>query len=196
MGCDIHLYCEVYNTIDGVSTWRTADRFKYDYYNEEYEVDNIYSNRNYRVFTALAGVRSYGNGCVPISEPRGLPCDICSFVKKEKEEWGFDGHSHSYCTLKELYEYQDEHKTITYKGMVSPEDAVAIDSRAGTPSTWYQATTDNTWVYREWTVEGSPLGDLMDAVNKRAMDEFLIFYKDRVPDDLSEKFRIVFWFDN
>lgn len=53
-----------------------------------------------------------------------------------------------------------------------------------------------------WTVEGSPVDSLVDAVRKRMSEEFYI--SDFLEEDEkkekfqnnADKFRIVFWFDN
>ena len=68
----------------------------------------LYNGRNYNLFSMLADVRN-GYKCngklymiTPISEPRGVPADASTAYKEYVEEWGADGHSHSYFTLAEL----------------------------------------------------------------------------------------------
>ena len=68
----------------------------------------LYNGRNYNLFSMLADVRngyiSNGNTYVitSIDEPRGVPSDASDAYKEYVEEWGADGHSHSYFTLVEL----------------------------------------------------------------------------------------------
>lgn len=68
----------------------------------------LYNGRNYNLFSMLADVRngyiSNGNTYMikPIDDPRGVPSDASSAYKEYVDEWGADGHSHSYFTLTEL----------------------------------------------------------------------------------------------
>lgn len=80
MGCDIHALVE--RKID--DKWVMVDRLKRE---SRY--------RNYARFAALAGVR--GNG----PSPKGLPDDVSDSGMLHANEWGEDGHSHSYLPLKE-----------------------------------------------------------------------------------------------
>ena len=94
MGCDIHLFAEI--KING--NWiadleRTAEMYDYDG-----------SNRVYAAFAILAGVRNDLN-IIPIAEPKGIPADASESYKIVCEDWGKDGHSHSYLTLKEFNNY-------------------------------------------------------------------------------------------
>ena len=76
MGCDIHMCLEVKN-IDG--QWESAEIYtKNRYYDPvdpdepEYVKMDVYSERNYSLFAALAGVRDYSPGAKGISDPRGF----------------------------------------------------------------------------------------------------------------------------
>lgn len=68
----------------------------------------LYNGRNYDLFSMLADVRngyvSNGNTYMitPIDDPRGVPSDASDAYKEYVDEWGVDGHSHSYFTLTEL----------------------------------------------------------------------------------------------
>ena len=198
MGCDIHLYCEKYNEKD--KKWISADRLKLNEYYGKYEDENqysivhLYDDRNYALFGVLAGVRNYyDNEC--ISEPKGLPDDICEFVKNEAEYWDGDGHSHSYFTAKELFDWQKEHSTTNYSGMISPENQLKLDKEGITPTSWCQWTNQENWKYREWTEPNCVLDHLIKKVKDRMEEEFWIF-KDEDYEKYAENFRIVFWFDN
>lgn len=52
--------------------------------------------RNYKFFAALAGVRGEG------PEPRGLPPDVSDYVQAESDDYGGDGHSHSWMLASEF----------------------------------------------------------------------------------------------
>ena len=98
------------------NAWFNCDNWRY---NEDYDeedpdseeklsVSPIYTNRNYHLFSILAGVRDYSENCNKISEPKGLPEDISKITKKEADRWKGDGHSHSYLTLKEIKDFQNK----------------------------------------------------------------------------------------
>jgi len=107
MGCDIHFYTEVLRTIDDKKTWCCCDLWKLNPYYKvfedepEYEIEELYGDRDYNLFSILAGVRNYSD-IVPISKPRGLPDGVSTAVKAASDKWDGDGHSHSWFTLYEL----------------------------------------------------------------------------------------------
>ncbi len=127
MGCDIHLYVERKNAngewepIKGRNPW-------YDYYSkykhsvpddipkEVYE-DWIWEGRHYSLFAVLANVRNY-DMISPISHPKGLPKDVSDIVEDASHEWGCDGHSHSYVTLKEILQYCVKNKSLPQFGVI------------------------------------------------------------------------------
>jgi len=144
MGCDIHMWAEVKKTYPNPKVkpaWRTVGRvFKDDYYSKNntptldidgYEwnkkfTEEPYGGRNYNLFGFLANVRNgfgfagvdTGNEIKPISLPKGLPKDVSDYIKKQSDDWGVDGHSHSWLTIEEL-EKADWDKVITKRGVVS-----------------------------------------------------------------------------
>lgn len=128
MGCDIHMYVEMRK--DG--QWVTADYFlptdsdfdnrperskEAQLYVGDYHMWHpvggelnhipIYDCRSYWLFGILAGVRGEvdDENSPTIDEPRGLPDDICPFVKAEYGDGEWDWHTPSWFTLKELAEY-------------------------------------------------------------------------------------------
>ena len=84
MSCDIHLHTEV--KING--KWH------------HYGMPHVH--RDYRVFAKMAGVRNYAGGPVPIAEPRGIPEGVTELTRFDCEEWGSDGHTHSWLDAKEI----------------------------------------------------------------------------------------------
>lgn len=207
MGCDIHLYTEKIVNADDTPIWWCADRFLlneyrlYDKDDPKYLVDPIYDGRNYTLFTAIAGVRNDGVTKV-ISKPRGLPKDVSKVVKKAAKAWGVDGHSHSWLTAKELFDYQKKYPKTKLYGMVYGDNLKNLDEHGTPPSEWCGWTNISEAEYREWVVEKSPVDELVTAVKRRMADEFWIFdcldedKKQKLYDKNADKFRIVFWFDN
>lgn len=103
MGCDIHMFAE--RKING--KWENIYlKETIRIYESHSHTKNFYTydSRSYALFTALAGVRN-SIGVPVISIPKGLPEDACDEVKKESEEYGVDGHSHSFLGLKDLLAY-------------------------------------------------------------------------------------------
>lgn len=96
MGCDIHIVLER-RTADG---WLGVDSFRsFEMYGRK-EGDFNYAypparDRNYGRFAKLAGVRGDG------PEPRGMPEDASALARHMANEWGLDGHSHSWLPLAE-----------------------------------------------------------------------------------------------
>lgn len=87
MGCDIHAHLEAKEEHGARVYWISLA-----------ELD-IW--RSYVLFAKLAGVRN-SYGLTPIAEPRGLPDDVSLRTKLDADEWGTDGHSHSWVTLAEI----------------------------------------------------------------------------------------------
>jgi hypothetical protein len=121
MGCDIHLFAEAKKKSNLLETlifwnkpkWVSIEKWVKD---SDYEDcgrrlipdSRFYSGgRNYNLFCALCGVRSYGFKHRPprISNPKGLPVDVCKEIKSVSDDWDTDGHSHNWNTLKELKEF-------------------------------------------------------------------------------------------
>lgn len=163
MGCDIHLFVEKYDyenlynspgktkqeirnedieqilDIDNSKTkfkkWVSADEWELDendgysyWYNKPF-----YSGRNYYLFNILAGVRSYGETELMITEPKGVPDDASEAYKYMVEQWDGDAHSHSYFLLDELlkcdwskYDEQNVdyfyHKLLELKNIGDPSE--------------------------------------------------------------------------
>ena len=118
MGCDIHSYCEFYNSKTKNWVVYKGKSFDHSYDLHDGSRREIILNstpfywRNYTLFAILADVRNGGN-IIPISQPKGLPKNVSKALKKVSDDWGVDGHSHSYFTLEELLEYDDWEKIIS-----------------------------------------------------------------------------------
>lgn len=195
MGCDIHLFTERKRNINNEEKWVNVDNWKlnpyYDKNNEEekeYELISAYRNRNYTLFSLLANVRNYDDNKI-ISEPKGFPTDASEIVKKQNEYWEGGGHSHSFFTMKELYDFYEENKTVRFTGLVDQKGVQEIEN-GQMPSWWCKASTQEDLVYKEWEFDNLILKDFIEKLESHFKSE----YYDKERD--CEKFRVVFWFDN
>ena len=149
MGCDIHFYVE--KRIN--EKWETADKWypdeddgsmstsKWDK-NFTRKAGPLYDGRSYDLFSILADVRNgsgfagvdTGDGFIPIDSPRGLPEDPSTEVLEASDDYGSDGHSHSWLTVTELMDY-DWTKTTKKRGWVSPKEFARFYLK-GKPDGW------------------------------------------------------------
>lgn len=133
MGCDIHDYCEVYR--DGV--WTKTGAIFPDY--EGRLSEHPYDGRNYSLFAFLAGVRNY-NEIVPLSEPRGIPTDASQEYLAEVNNWGVDGHSPSYFTIKEL-QSADLDQRVVSGGVLDLDTYVNLKTNGTVPTSYSRAVS-------------------------------------------------------
>lgn len=84
MGCDIHAHTEI--KVNG--RW------------EHYAAPRI--QRDYTLFSLIAGVRRHRDDERIITLPRGLPLDASTTTRIESEHIDTDGHSHSWLNLEEM----------------------------------------------------------------------------------------------
>ena len=112
MGCDIHMYVE-YKKDDHWSDkkgWLCGDYFhSIDPTDSRYKPEHVglLEYRSYSLFAVLADVRN-GRGYPYISLPKGLPGDVTKYVEEEYDDWGFDAHSCSYLTMREIVEFHEK----------------------------------------------------------------------------------------
>lgn len=159
MGCDIHLIVErkagrLWQRVMEVplaaqSPWhreRMADARDTEEERARFArwaLRDWYDDRNYNVFSMLAGVRNYyGEPIVPVAEPRGLPTDISGFLDggdtwyesrteydahnalagddRWEDDRGFwlGDHSYSWLTVRELLDYPHWKSTRTDECLV------------------------------------------------------------------------------
>ena len=131
MGCDIHVVIEKKFADCG---WQCVwdGSIRPIYYGQEghrYNSPSI-TNRNYRLFADLAGVRGDG------PPPKGLPEDISPAARSIVSEWDGDGHSHSWDTMLdfgEKYEYPntDEGNADLTKDTLTGKVASAVEKAVG-----------------------------------------------------------------
>jgi hypothetical protein len=161
MGCDIHGFIEV----------KQKDRWVCK------KKHNLKLHRDYYLFTLLADVRNYSKieyeqklyprKCL-FDEFRGLPSDVSNFVEKESNNWGCDGHSHSFITLEEF-------EKIDYDEPIFPID--------GSPAKLIMDNFNNVKVtLREIIKSNCDYFEIIDELKSLK----------KKPDEV----RLVFWFDN
>ena len=69
-------------------------------------------------------------------EPRGTPSGASPEYKKIAEDWGIDGHSHSYFTVREILDFPGWEKyNTTHRGWVTVEEYEQFRS-FGKPRAW------------------------------------------------------------
>jgi hypothetical protein len=208
MGCDIHCYAE---RRDGPERpWTSADAWEegtaWDMPISIFEVPlerRVYSERNYPLFSALAGVRNRAE-ISPVAMPRGLPGDTSPNVLAQSDLWGSDGHSRSWLTLAELMSY-DWTQSIRERGICSMEDYQEWRrwrrDRGLLPRNFCQAITGPAVVVVEPDSEQFHLGTHVkfeaSVVLSSVCVDFLANTMPRLwrlgaPEDV----RLLFWFDN
>jgi len=181
-----------------------------------------YRDRNYDLFAILADVRNgsgfagddTGDGFVPICETRGLPDDVDEEIGKISDKWGGDGHSHSWVTLKELYEY-DWDRTTKHRGYVGPGQ-YRLFKEEGRPASYCTDTSGKKITIAEMdryiSENNIKIPDKKDRFgfgSPSTRVEWEMTYRESVSDfidntmvelaeldDNPENIRIVFWFDN
>ena len=138
MGTDIHMIAEVrkngiWHTIldDIFILWKDTKR--------EEKTCVPYYYRNYNLFAILAGVRNgtgfggcrIGEKFNPISEPKGYPEDMC----EDSEDFLSNGHSASWLTLKEIFDF-DWTQTNRRYGVLSEEEYKNTVMKGKYPDNW------------------------------------------------------------
>jgi hypothetical protein len=130
MGCDIHMVLEKKHNGKwvGLHTYESFGPQGVNAYGKDYASTEIQCisykarERHYALFANLAGVRGesdFGN------EPRGIPEDASDLTRMLDDDWGSDGHSHSWMSVKEflsvygytLHKNTDRHKEEAVKAV-------------------------------------------------------------------------------
>ncbi len=197
MGCDIHI-CTEQKLHTGL--WTNVDSWVINPYFDPMEDDSgespmsrrdIYRGRNYELFGTLCGVR---NDELPrISDPRGIPKDAHPMTMGDFANWGDDGHSASWVTLKELKDFDEAGDgTVERTGMISPEQIAELGQDIK-PDHWCGGTNQPGYEEHTWTDDSRPLQDLLDQIQKwQDLNMWAHEAATMNPND----FRLVFWFDN
>ena len=147
MGCDIHLFVEKrteagYVGVPAPGNWNN-DRLEFSAEPSRFKGGDWFWDRNYALFAWLAGVRNSENN-TPLSDPRGLPLDAAPETRASSDEYGIDGHSHTFFTLSELAA-AGKATPLTHGGAV-PEEYYKKWRESGEdfPDSWCAATNGQT----------------------------------------------------
>lgn len=143
MGCDIHLYVEKYNKAKGEWEFVKPPKGWDDFAEKNGYTPNWYQGRNYNLFAILADVRNgrgfagvdTGDRLDVIAQPKGTPKNASGEYKAIVEDWGIDGHSHSFFTLQEVLDFPGWEKGGVHRGWVSVDSFEQWRS-FGKPSSW------------------------------------------------------------
>ena len=197
MGCDIHMYVEakIVKYPEKEKRWVNIDRWEVT---ESFGPDRLYveelklsfgvvpvcDDRDYQLFTILAGVREDGQ-CVPIAPPRGLPADAAAITKIMEQNLEGYAHSQSYLTLSEL-KASIYCKETPMKGWVHEEDIKLIKDGLA-DSLYYLNTNGEDTVFMEWS-------DKPNVAFLWIIDRLEQMKAERQVSD--DDIRIVFWFDS
>jgi hypothetical protein len=173
MGCDIHMVLEkeISGKWVGLHAYPHLTPSALLIYKEGYEsmegakaIGWIANNRNYKLFGAIASVRRES----PFGyEPRGLPDDVSDLAAAFSEEYGEEGHSHSWLLLPDFLKCYGWAK----HGEASDEHTAAS-----------LAAVKGEMPYIELAGEVTGLKYIDEYENDDAK--------------AAHKYRIVFWFDN
>jgi hypothetical protein len=143
MGCDIHLWVEVF---DG-NQWQFAHTFSDR--NGIVSWDEPYTARDSSLFALLAGVRADGT-FPPIAPPRGVPHDVSTTGARIVRVFGNDGHTHSWLLLSELIEHNRTARILRY-GYLSLKDAELWREFKSEPQKWADAPSEEFSRHSSWT---------------------------------------------
>ena len=198
MGCDIHMYVEYKSKVS--NKWESGDFYKVNPYKgqedePDYSVIELHGDRNYELFSTLAGVRDYSEKVIPVAEPKGIPEDVCEFVKAEFIKWDSDAHTPSWLTLKEIRDYQANNPKMFLSGLLSPSQINDLDNNGITPQYWYQGTNQEGYERREWNEPNIYLIPLIEKLQTRALHLLQREWQEYDTHN-DNNIRIVFWFDN
>lgn len=122
MGCDIHVMVEARTRPFGSEAWFNVDNWRHNaYYGQEGEpamtVHPIYLDRNYEMFSYLAGVRNYG-GNPSFGFDRGFPDDASMPTTVE-----YSRSAHCWCSG------HHERRILTTHGMQGSKNSVCSLTR-------------------------------------------------------------------
>ena len=197
MGCDIHAHIEVKMHIENKEKWVCASLFSLNHYYDGKDKSEPYINaapilyRDYTAFAQLAGVRKYNDNIETISEPRGIPEDVCDMVSSDVSRWGSDGHSHSYITLSELSKYRNTLKKTKYSGYITSEQYIELQ-KGVFPRLWRIIPGDKRLRKASWEKMEDPLIEVQNKLEDALWRELCTKNIELNGDDV----RLVFWFDN
>ena len=172
MGCDIHTSVErLEGKPDPSWVLLPPPEIELYYYPDSMNKPALgefwYWGRNYSLFTFLAGVRDdaayagKANRCLDL--PRGVPADASPEYRKLVDDWGPDGHTHSYFTLRELVHAPYDEMTFLESAMVDDHYKDGGTGRAAEFARRSTAAADTDWSFLDET--GDPM--MCQGTNQR-----------------------------
>jgi hypothetical protein len=196
MGCDIHIYRE--RKI--ADKWVTCEQWEaeeYDGVTQHYvnfQSQREFRDRNYDLFGALcSGVRREFD--FSFAE-RGMPLECAEETSRACEQYGDDGHSHSYLYLHELRDFSAwlSRNTMPIRGVKDRAELAALRASIATGKPDWNLIypyAQSAWGgdYEEFTFDvpaSFGIGESLDKIIK-SFDGI---------DALPHELRMVFWFDN
>lgn len=146
MGCDIHAHVEV--KVDGKWHHYNAPRIE----------------RNYKLFSKMAGVRAYDDTVKPIAPQRGLPSRLSFTTRYDAKHYGSDGHSHSWLKSEEVAELCDWMEAEEKK--LNPKHFYYAEKELG-------YVFGNGWDFKKYQKDG-----VLEGMPKGFEDARLVFWFD------------------
>lgn len=228
MGCDIHEYYEVQQDDGSWRLFNYQEKYREGNYEDgtpKYDYcamfdDPLHIGRCYRFFAFMANVRNgsgfagsdTGDELTPIAEPRGVPEDASDYYSEVVDQWGDDGHSHSWFTADELVN-ADWDQICVERRVIGFDDYPKFKE---TKHCGGMVTCSGVWGGNVLTITADEADTLLDNPDARETDkeyyvqveyssplsEELAGYKDRwLPavralDPDPARIRFVFFFDN
>lgn len=97
MSCDLHVHIEV-----KIRYWSHALPLAW----EHLSMSRVYASTGgvYALFSRMAGVRAEDGDPPPIAQPRGLPRNATRLTRFDAAQWGPNGHTHSWLSIREMAE--------------------------------------------------------------------------------------------
>lgn len=167
MGCDIHIQFEIRLSPNGGEwIWPLAA------VPPQVDVDVLVPfnrERNYSLFTMLAGVRDRGEGITPISLPRGLPDDMSSTLRQaiRDQRVHLGDHSFTWLSDSDLLEYgQHYFKSADGRQAVAAEVEATLLDKPHLPPEKYQELAGWNW---RWTFESGLTSRIQASGDEAAM---------------------------
>lgn len=204
MGVDMSIFTEAWRSRDNKEDgWINIDNWRVNKYwtpnadeqgsNErEYHVSEIISDRDYGLFTTLAGVKDYTGRSPKVAAPKGLPPEIDAYTNAHITHHEED-FAYSWLTLAELKAFQAADPIILRSGMISFEQIEALE-KGIFPNEWSYWTSREDADYREWEEPNTLLLPLIKLLEEKLKEEFYLISDSVYTPDFDEKIRIVFYF--
>jgi len=173
VGCDIHVFLERKRSTE--DTWSLDNCHTTD---EDGLINTLCFNRWYKLFGRMASVRYHDSLCRPAA---GIPKDASAAYLDVCDNWGIDGHSHSWMSISTY------HKILKKLGYLKNIDVATFPNRYPVFN-WRSvfSYTDDAAIF------AIVLCYVHDAIEANNVNYLLT----NDPYYLDEQFRLVFFFDS